>query len=169
MSRLAVLRSLMNKQTTSCRQKQGFLLWNLRYCVRFASSNAGNQTAGQDFDREAFNRRQKRLVAAIIGSSVGLIGSSYCLYRKLSKAKAESPSPSIDSRNSSSESTSAKGQEDDDEETDGKRKKDKQGFRERRVRKEESALSKCFVVGSIHVEGVEGSKHQVACLLEDSW
>ena len=79
--------------------------WNLRFCARFANANAGNQTSGQDFDREAYNRRQKRLVAAIIGSSVGLIGSSYGLYRKLTKAKAESPHPAIDSRNSSSENS----------------------------------------------------------------
>lgn len=131
MSRLAVLRSLMINQATKQRQK--FLLWNLRYCVRFASGNAGDRASGQDFDREAYNRRQKRLVAAIIGSSVGLIGSSYGLYRKLtkSKAKAESPHPSI---NSSNESDTIANKEEGDEESDGKRKKGKQGFRERRVR-----------------------------------
>ena len=136
MSRLAVLRSLMINQAT--KQRQNFLLWNLRYCVRFASgNNGGDRASGQDFDREAYNRRQKRLVAAIIGSSVGLIGSSYGLYRKLtkSKAKAESPHPSIDSRNSSNESDTIANKEEGDEESDGKRKKGKQGFRERRVRK----------------------------------
>ena len=130
MSRLAILQRFVNHQIT--RQKQNLLLWNLRSWARFASSNTGTQTSGQDFDKEAFNRRQKRLVAAIIGSSVGLIGSSYCLYRKLTKAKTESPHPSIDSRNSlSSENKS----EESDEETDGSKKKDKLGFRERRVRK----------------------------------
>lgn len=134
MSRFEILRRITNNLT--CTQKQSYsylMLWNLRFCVRFASANAGNQTSGQDFDREAYNRRQKRLVAAIIGSSVGLIGSSYGLYRKLTKAKAESPHPAIDSRNSSSENSVDDNEK--DSEADGKAKKGKKGFKERRVRK----------------------------------
>lgn len=134
MSRLAVLQRFTNHQII--KQKQNLLLWNLQSWARFASANTGTQTSGRDFDREAFNRRQKRLVGAIIGSSVGLIGSSYCLYRKLTKAKTESPHPSIDSRNSlSSENNSEGNKKESDEETDGSKKKDKQGFRERKVRK----------------------------------
>ena len=112
------------------------MLWNLRCWARFASGNTRTQTSGQDFDREAFHRRQRRLVGAIIGSSVGLIGSSYCLYMKLKKAKTESLHPSIDSRNSlSSENNSEENEKESDEETDGRKKKGKHGFRERRVRK----------------------------------
>ena len=133
MSRLTFLRSFIHNQ--AARQNKNALLWNLRCCAaRLASGNAANQTSGQDFDREAYNRRQKRLVAAIIGSSVGLIGSSYCLYRKLSNAKAESPNPSIDSRNSRSESNADENKEDNNEKADGKSEKGKQGFKERRVR-----------------------------------
>lgn len=132
MSRFEILRRLTNNLTCTQKQSYSYLMsWNLRFCVRFASANAGNQTSGQDFDREAYNRRQKRLVAAIIGSSVGLIGSSYGLYRKLTKAKAESPHPAIDSRNSSSENSVDDNEK--DSEADGKAKKGKKGFKERRI------------------------------------
>ncbi|XP_068707116.1 calcium uptake protein 1, mitochondrial-like [Montipora foliosa] len=138
MSRGAVFRRFVTESMTIYNDYHGSILsWWLRFCVRsarFASVNAGNHTEGQDFDREAFNRRQKRLVAAIIGSSVGLIGSSYCLYQKLSKAKADSPHPSIDDDGMNSiDKTNDEHEEQSDVEADGRKKKGKKGFRERRI------------------------------------
>ena len=130
MSMFKVVRTFTNNQLF--RQNLSRLLSNVQFCARFASESARFQSGEQDFDKEANNRRQKRLVAAIIGSSVGLIGSSYCLYRKLSKANAESPNAALDSRIPGGEKNSDENKE---EETDGKRKKGKHGFRERRVRK----------------------------------
>ena len=130
MSMFKVVRTFTNNQLF--RQNLSRLLSNVQFCARFASESARFQSGEQDFDKEAYNRRQKRLVAAIIGSSVGLIGSSYCLYRKLSKANAKSPNAALDSRNLGGEKNSDENKE---EETDGKSKKGKHGFRERRVRK----------------------------------
>lgn len=130
MSMFKVVRTFTNNQVF--RQNLSRLLSNVQFCARFASESARFQSGEQDFDKEAYNRRQKRLVAAIIGSSVGLIGSSYCLYRKLSKANAQSPNAALDSRNPGGEKNSDENKE---EETDGKSKKGKHGFRERRVRK----------------------------------
>ena len=139
---LLITRNLKKRKLTfySCvytnnqvfRQNLSRLLSNVQFCARFSSESARSQSDEQDFDKEAYNRRQKRLVAAIIGSSVGLIGSSYCLYRKLSKANAASPNAALDSRNLGGEKNSDENKE---EETDGKSKKGKHGFRERRVRK----------------------------------
>ena len=130
MSMFKVVRTFTNNQ--AFRQNLSGLLRNVQLSARFASESARFQSGEQDFDKEAYNRRQKRLVAAIIGSSVGLIGSSYCLYRKLSKANAQSPNAALDSRNPGGEKNSDENKE---EETDGKSKKGKHGFRERRVRK----------------------------------
>ena len=130
MSMFKVVRTFTNNQVF--RQNLSRLLSNVQFCARFASESARSQSGEQDFEKEAYNRRQKRLVAAIIGSSVGLIGSSYCLYRKLSKANAESRNAALDSRIPGGEKNSDENKE---EETDGKRKKGKHGFRERRVRK----------------------------------
>lgn len=126
-----VVRTFTNNQVFR-QNLSRLLISNVQFCARFASESARFQSGEQDFDKEAYNRRQKRLVAAIIGSSVGLIGSSYCLYRKLSKANAESPNAALDSRNLGGEKNSDENKE---EETDGKSKKGKHGFRERRVRK----------------------------------
>lgn len=130
MSVFKVVRTFTNNQVF--RQNLSRLLKNVQFCARFSSESARFQSSEQDSDKEAYNRRQKRLVAAIIGSSVGLIGSSYCLYRKLSKANAESPNATLESRNPSGENKSDENKE---EETDGKGKKGKHGFKERRVRK----------------------------------
>ena len=126
-----VVRTFTNNQVFR-QNLSRLLISNVQFCARFASESARFQSGEQDFDKEAYNRRQKRLVAAIIGSSVGLIGSSYCLYRKLSKANAESPNAALDSRNLGGEKNSDENKE---EETDGKSKKGKHGFKERRVRK----------------------------------
>lgn len=128
MSMFKVVRTFTNNQVF--RQNLSRLLSNVQFCARFASESARSQSGEQDFEKEAYNRRQKRLVGAIIGSSVGLIGSSYCLYRKLSKANAESPNAALDSRIPGGEKNSDENKE---EETDGKRKKGKHGFRERRI------------------------------------
>lgn len=130
--KVAALRRFASDNLTS---KQSQVSWYLIHCVRFASADAQNRTRGQDFDREAFNRRQKRLVAAIIGSSVGLIGSSYCLYRKLCKANAESPHSSIKyERINNTDERSGEHEKESDEEVDGQKGKERKGFRERRVR-----------------------------------
>ncbi|KAK2568398.1 Calcium uptake protein 1 [Acropora cervicornis] len=128
--RVAVLRRLASDNLTS---KQNQISWYF-HCVRLASADARTRTSGEDFDREAFNRRQKRLVAAIIGSSVGLIGSSYCLYRKLSKANAGSPQSSINyERVSNVDERSGEHEKESDEDADGQKMKEKKGFRERRI------------------------------------
>lgn len=128
--RVAVFRRLASDNLSS---KQNQISWYF-HCVRLASADARTRTSGEDFDREAFNRRQKRLVAAIIGSSVGLIGSSYCLYRKLSKANAGSPQSSIKyERVSNVDEKSGEHEKESDEDADGQKKKEKKGFRERRI------------------------------------
>ena len=136
MARHTVLRAFLNVLTMSHKQKFHFpfgsprLLQNFKYSTRL-SSTAGNKRTEQE-QREERIRRERRYVGLIIGSSVGLIGSLYFLFRRLTNtnAKAESKTPSIDSNSENN----MDGEEQGDEETDAKRKKDKQGFRERRVR-----------------------------------
>lgn len=141
MARLAVLRGFLNELTIAHKHKlhfafnncngSGRLLRNLKCSARFSSSTAGNESTEQEQSREERIRREKRYVGLIIGSSVGLIGSLYFLFRRLTNAKAESKTSSIDSN---CDNSMKENQEEGDEETDAKRKKDKQGFRERRVR-----------------------------------
>ena len=174
MSRGAIFRKFVTENMTIYKDYHGSILsWWLRFCVRsarFASVNAGNHTEGQDFDREAFNRRQKRLVAAIIGSSVGLIGSSYCLYQKLSKAKADSPHPSIDDVGMNSiDKTNDEHEEQSDVEADGRKKKGKKGFRERRVRKKLYFFLHllCFLVFAAHTwRKGRGGYHRIISVSE---
>ena len=133
MARLRVFRGVLNELTTAnkpCISRR--LLRNFRCPVRFSSSTAGNERTEQEQSREERIRKEKRLVGLVIGSSVGLIGSLYFLFRRLTHAKAESKTPSIDLM---SENSMDGNHEEGNEETEAKRKKQKQGFRERRVRK----------------------------------
>jgi len=133
MARLRVFRGVLNELTTANKPcSSGRLLRNFRCPARFSSSTAGNERTEQEQSREERIRREKRLVGLVIGSSVGLIGSLYFLFRRLTHAKAESKTPSIDLM---SENCLDGNHEEANEETDAKRKKQKQGFRERRVRK----------------------------------
>lgn len=137
MARLIVFRGVFNKLATANKPYtmnyfgSGRLLRNFK-SARFSSSTAGNERTKQEQSREERIRREKRLVGLVIGSSVGLIGSLYFLFRRLTHAKADSKTPSIDLM---SENNMVENQEEGNEETDGKRKNHKQGFRERRVRK----------------------------------
>ena len=143
MARLIVFRGVFNELATANKPHtwnyfgNGRLLQN----VRFSSSAAGNERTEQEQEqsREERIRREKRLVGLVIGSSVGLIGSLYFLFRRLTNAKADSKTPSIDLM---SENSMVENQEEGNEETDAKRKNHKQGFRERRVRK---YLSDCCI------------------------
>ena len=139
MARLIVFRGVFNELATANKHHplnlyfgNGRFLRNVRSAS--SSSTAGNERTeqGQEQSREERIRREKRLVGLVIGSSVGLIGSLYFLFRRLTHAKADSKTPSIDlmSKNSMVEN-----QEEGKEETDAKRKSHKHGFRERRVRK----------------------------------
>ena len=137
MARLIVFRGVFNELATANKPYtlnyfgSGRLLRNVR-SARFSSSSAGNERTEQEQSREERIRREKRLVGLVIGSSVGLISSLYFIYRRLTHAKADSKTPSIDLM---SENSMVENQEEGNKETDGKRKKHKQGFRERRVRK----------------------------------
>lgn len=138
MARLTVFRGFLNELTTAKKPctlnhfGSGRLFRNVTCSARFSSSTAGNERTEQERSREERIRREKRLVGLVIGSSVGLIGSLYFLFRRLyTHAKAESKTPSIDLM---SENSMDKNQEEGNEETDAKRKNHKQGFRERRVR-----------------------------------
>lgn len=145
MARLAVLRGfLLNELTIAHRHKlnhcYGSRLYSshLRCSARFSSSTAGNErTEQEEQSRQERIRREKRYVGLIIGSSVGLIGSLYFMFRRLTmSAKAEGKTASIDSINSENTMDQMdKKQGEADEETDGEKKKDKQGFKERRVRR----------------------------------
>ena len=148
MARLIVFRGVFNELATANKPHtwnymyfgNGRLLQNVR-SVRFSSSAAENERTEQEQEqsREERIRREKRLVGLVIGSSVGLIGSLYFLFRRLTNAKADSKTPSIDLM---SENSMVENQEEGNEETDAKRKNHKQGFRERRVRK---YLSDCCI------------------------
>lgn len=139
MARLIVFRGVFNELATANKPHtwnymyfgNGRLLQNVR-SVRFSSSAAGNERTEQEQEqsREERIRREKRLVGLVIGSSVGLIGSLYFLFRRLTNAKADSKTPSIDLM---SENSMVENQEEGKEETDAKRKNHKQGFRERRI------------------------------------
>ena len=136
MARLAVLRGFLNELTIAHKHKPHFafsgrLVRNLNCSARYSGSTTGNQRTEQQQSREERIRREKRYVGLVIGSSVGLIGSLYFLFRRLTNAKTESKTASIDSN---SEHSMDENQEQGDEETDAKKKKDKQGFRERKVR-----------------------------------
>ena len=109
----------------------GLLLRTARSSARYVSTSNVHRNLDKDAAREQRHRREKRLVAAMIGSAVGFIGSSYVLYMKLTKAKAEDKTSSVDyNTNSTTEAN-----QDDDKATYmyGKKKKHKHGFRERRV------------------------------------
>ena len=140
MARLIVFRGVFNELATANKPHplnlyfgNGRFLRNVR-SARFSSSTLGNERTeqGQEQSREERIRREKRLVGLVIGSSVGLIGSLYFLFRRLTHAKADSKTPSIDLM---SENSMVENQEEGNEETDAKRKTHKRGFRERRVRK----------------------------------
>ena len=147
MARLLVFRAVFNELTTANKHHTWNYFGNRRLFIqnvrsaRFSSSAAGNERTeqGQEQSREERIRREKRLVGLVIGSSVGLIGSLYFLFRRLTHAKADSKTPSIDLI---SENSMVENEEEGNEETDAKRKNHKQGFRERRVRK---CLSDCCI------------------------
>ena len=102
MARLIVFRGVFNELATANKPHtwnyfgNGRLLQN----VRFSSSAAGNERTEQEQEqsREERIRREKRLVGLVIGSSVGLNGSLYFLFRRRTNAKADSKTPSIDLR-----------------------------------------------------------------------
>ena len=135
MAMIRIFRGVFNELTTAnkpCTLNCERLLRNVRCSARFSSSTAGNERTKQEQSREERIRREKRLVGLVIGSSVGLISSLYFLFRRLTHAKADSKTRSIDLMSENSlDGNRAEG----NEETDAKRKKHKQGFRERRVRK----------------------------------
>lgn len=139
MARLAVVRDFLTiahkqKLYFACNNyySSGRLMRNLKCSAGFSSSTTGNERTEEERSREERSRREKRYVGLIIGSSVGLIGCLYFLFRRLTNAHAQSKAaPAIDSN---SENSVDKNQQEGNEETDAKTKKDKQGFRERRVR-----------------------------------
>lgn len=109
----------------------GRLHQNTRCSARFFSSSAvGNQQSRQEESKEERFHKQRRNIGLVIGSSVGLISSLYFLLRRLNQARAEGKNLPIDSN---PERNVVESQDKGEDETEGKRKKDRHGFKERRI------------------------------------
>ncbi|PFX33551.1 Calcium uptake protein 1, mitochondrial [Stylophora pistillata] len=135
-----VLRSLINEllvvqkyfsTSRNCKLLMGRLHQNTRCSARFFSSSAvGNQQSRQEESKEERFHKQRRNIGLVIGSSVGLISSLYFLLRRLNQARAEGKNLPIDSN---PERNVVESQDKGEDETEGKRKKDRHGFKERRI------------------------------------
>lgn len=135
-----VLRSLLNElslvrkcfsTSSNCKLRRGRLYQNARCSASFFGSSAvENQQSHQEESREERFRKQRRNIGLIIGSSVGLISSLYFLFRRLNQARAEGKNLPIDFK---TDRNVVETQDKGEDETEGKQKKDKHGFKERRV------------------------------------